>query len=41
MNITGLQNVVAGGVLRGATFSCSSPLTILIDDGDGAAALTL
>jgi hypothetical protein len=42
MNITGLQNVVAGGVLRGATFSCSTPLTILLDDGDvSAAALTL
>jgi len=36
MNITGFQNVVAGGVLRGATFSCSTPLTILIGEDDAA-----
>jgi len=36
VNITGLQNVVAGGVLRGATFACSTPLTIVLDDAEDA-----
>lgn len=35
---TGFENVVAAGVLRGLTFSCAAPITILLDADEGGGA---